>query len=134
MPAWYTGSAWVLGELASEDDGSLRPAAMVELYLCGRNDFAHGLIANSPARSFAEAAEAAVARVHADHTGNANAFLAMPEAVRVAKFWEHIAGCASGPSSSICGVVAPMACSQTRMTYLSTLRAGARAQPRSAFY
>ena len=93
MPAWYTSSAWVLGELASEDDGSLRPAAMVELYLCGRNDFAHGLAANSPARSFAEAAEAAVARVHADHTGNATAFLAMPEAVRVAKFWEHIAGC-----------------------------------------
>ena len=93
MPAWYTSSSWVLGELASEDDGSLRPAAMVELYLHGRNDFANGLLANSPARTFAEAAEAAVARVHADHTGNAAAFLAMPEAVRVAKFWEHIAGC-----------------------------------------
>ena len=73
MPAWYTSSSWVLGELASEDDGSLRPAAMVELYLHGRNDFANGLLANSPARTFAEAAEAAVARVHADHTGNAAA-------------------------------------------------------------
>ena len=93
MPSWYRTSAWVRGELASEDDGSLGPAAAMELYLTGRNDFANGLAPGSPARTFADAAASSVARVHADHAGSTAAFMAMPEAVRVAKFWEHITSC-----------------------------------------
>ena len=93
MPAWYTKSYWTRGQLASEDDGTMVQAAVAEQYLLGRNDFASGVKPLSPARSFADAAQDAIERAHADVAGNSAAFRAMPVSVQVAKFWEYLAGC-----------------------------------------
>ena len=82
MPAWYTNSYWVRGQLASEDDGTLVQAAVAEQYLLGRNDFAAGVSPGSPARSFADAAQDAIERAHADAAGNSAAFRAIDAAVR----------------------------------------------------
>ena len=70
MPAWYTKSYWTRGQLASEDDGTMVQAAVAEQYLLGRNDFASGVKPWSPARSFADAAQDAIERAHADGAGN----------------------------------------------------------------
>ena len=64
MPAWYRQAGWVRGELASEDDGSLHVAAIAELFSVGRHDHAHGCAADSHARAFAKAVEAAAERAN----------------------------------------------------------------------